>query len=196
MKKGKFIVFYGINNLGKTTQAKLLVEKFKTLGNKAKYLKYPIYDLEPSGFMINNYLRKGNPDDLSAREAQILYALNRSQYEPRLKQDLEDGFDIVAEDYWGTGIAWGAGVGLDKDFLLRLNQNFLREDLAFLFVGARFKSGFEENHLHETNKELIEKVDKIHRELAEEFGWIKINANDTIENVSNEIWNIVTETFL
>ena len=31
-KKGKFIVLYGINNLGKTTQAKLLVKNLKNSG--------------------------------------------------------------------------------------------------------------------------------------------------------------------
>jgi len=34
MKKGKLIVLYGINNLGKTTQAELLVEKIKSNGKK------------------------------------------------------------------------------------------------------------------------------------------------------------------
>jgi thymidylate kinase len=43
--KGKFIVLYGINNLGKTTQAKLLVEKFQKEGLKAEYMKYAVYSL-------------------------------------------------------------------------------------------------------------------------------------------------------
>ena len=42
---GKFIVIYGVNNLGKTTQANMLVQKLKASGLKAEYLKYPIYDL-------------------------------------------------------------------------------------------------------------------------------------------------------
>src|SRR3990167_10147152 len=81
---GKFIVIYGINNLGKTTQAKLLVEKLNAAGRRAKYLKYPIYDLSPSGPRLNEYLRGGNPEKLDARTAQILYAKNREQYEPTL----------------------------------------------------------------------------------------------------------------
>jgi len=46
---GKFIVLYGINNLGKTTQTRILVDKLKLHGLKAEYLKYPVYDLAPSG---------------------------------------------------------------------------------------------------------------------------------------------------
>ncbi|MBI4050625.1 MAG: hypothetical protein HY396_01470 [Candidatus Doudnabacteria bacterium] len=191
LKAGKFIVIYGINNLGKTTQAKLLVEKLKRLGRKAEYLKYPVYDLEPSGPMINAYLREGNPVKLSAREVQILYAMNRWQYEPILRSKLEKGIDIVAEDYWGTGVAWGAGAGVDKEFLLRLNGFFLREDLALLFAGKRFASGLENNHLYETDSELTKRVEVAHNELGKEFGWKLMDANQSIEKVAEEVWKLV-----
>ena len=139
MAKAKFIVLYGINNLGKTTQAKLLVEKLLDQGRRANYLKYPVYELEPSGKMLNQYLREGNPKDLTPREAQLVYAFNRAQYEPVLRHVLASGVSIVAEDYWGTGVAWGAGRGIDEEFLLELNGKFLREDVAFLFDGERFR---------------------------------------------------------
>ncbi len=67
MKKGKLIVFYGINNLGKSTQAELLVERIKQEGKKAQHIKYPIYELEPTGSMINRYLRQNNSDNLNHR---------------------------------------------------------------------------------------------------------------------------------
>ena len=191
MLKGKFIILYGINNLGKSTQAKLLVDKLNSEGRKAKYIKYPIYDLKPTGPKINDYLRGGNPEKLSAKDAQMLYVENREDYEPKLIEDLENGIDIVAEDYWGTGVAWGVGAGVDKDFLLELNKSFLKEDLALLLVGKRFETGIERNHKHETNEEFIERVDEIHRELGAEFGWKVLNANDTVEEVSIEIWKEV-----
>ena len=40
--RGKFIVLYGINNLGKTTQTRLLTEKLNNSGVKNEYLKYPL----------------------------------------------------------------------------------------------------------------------------------------------------------
>ncbi len=196
MKKGKLIVFYGVNNLGKTTQARLVVDKLNKLGgHKAKYLKYPIYDLEPTGGRINNYLRSGNPENLTPKDAQILYAENRRHYEPILKADLEAGVDIVAEDYWGTGVAWGMGAGVEKAFLHELNSSFLKEDLALLFVGKRFTSGLEKNHRHETDDELTNKVEKALWELAAEFGWKEVKANQPIQDVSKQVWNYVAETF-
>lgn len=191
MKRGKFIVIYGINNLGKTTQAKLLVEKLKSLERKAEYLKYPIYDLEPSGAILNAYLRERNPVKLSPREAQIVYAMNRAQYEPELKSKLESGIDMVSEDYWGTGVAWGVGAGVDKDFLLKINSNFLKEDLAMLFVGRRFATGIENRHLHEADQELTRRVEAAHNELGKEFGWKIVNANQSVEKVVAEVWKEV-----
>jgi len=125
---GKLIVLYGINNIGKSTQAKLLVEKLKQAGKDASYIKYPIYDLSPSGIMINEYLRQGNPWQLSAREAQILYSLNRYQYQAELVERLNANEWIVAEDYTGTGMAWGSGAGVDLAFLEKVNQGLREPD--------------------------------------------------------------------
>src|SRR3989338_512403 len=116
------IVFYGINNLGKSTQAKLLIDRLNNVDKRAEYLKYPVYDLQPSGVLLNEYLRKGNPFQLTPKEAQIMYAFNRAQYQAGLQSKLSNGTIIVAEDYWGTGVAWGAGAGVDFNFLLELNK--------------------------------------------------------------------------
>jgi len=191
MKKGLFIVFYGINNLGKTTQAKLLVERLKKEGQQAEYLKYGIYDLQPSGPLLDDYLRHGNPFNLTAREFQIIHVLNRTQYQPQLLEKLNRGINIVAEDYIGTGLAWGMGAGVDGEFLKQMNAHLIKEDLAFLFQGQRFSDGIEVVHKHEQDNDLTEKVRLAHEKLADEFGWIRINANRTIEEISEEIWNRV-----
>jgi len=191
--KGKFIVLYGINNLGKTTQAKMLVEKLNLSGQKAEYLKYPIYDLVPSGKILNDYLRGGNSHNLSPREAQIIYTLNRLQYEPQLKKKLAAGINIIAEDYIGTGLAWGIGAGVDEYFLKEINSNLLKEDLAFLFDGQRFREAKEINHRHETDDDLINKVRWAHLKLGQEMGWIKINANLSIGKIHEQLWQKVSE---
>lgn len=185
---GKLIVLYGINNLGKSTQAKLLVERLKTNGYQAEYLKYPIYDLNPSGKLLNNYLRLGNSFRLSPREAQIIYALNRDQYQAELIKKLKSGINIVAEDYKGTGIAWGLGAGVEENFLKQINSHLLDEDLVFLFDGERFRQAIEDGHQHENNEDLINKVRWAHLKLREELGWLKINANLAIEEIHEQLW--------
>ncbi len=184
---GQFIVLYGINNLGKSTQAHMLVDALNARGIAAEYLKYPVYDLSPSGPLINAYLREGNPFGLSAREAQILYTLNRTQYEPLLHQKLADGITVIAEDYIGTGLAWGGGAGVDMDFLATINSHLLPEDRAFLFEGQRFTEGIESSHKHEQDDELTSKVKDLHQMLAHKHGWTLINANQDKEVIHHEL---------
>ena len=191
IKKGRLIVFYGTNNLGKSTQAKLLVERFNDLNIPFEYLKYPLYDLAPSGHILNDYLRNNNPYNLDPREAQIVYALNRTQYQNNLKEKLNQGINIMAEDYIGTSLAWGMGTGVNLEFLEKINSHLIKEDLAILFDGERFKNSIEKNHKHETNEELFLKVKQIHLDLADKYSWQKINANLSIEEINDKLFKTI-----
>lgn len=193
--KGLFIVLHGANNLGKSTQAKLLVEKMNKENHQTEYLKYPIYDILPSGKMINDYLRNSNPLNLSPREAQTIYTLNRTQFEPELKLKLALGTNVVAEDYTGTGLAWGIGAGVQEEYLKLINSHLLKEDLTFLLDGERFKESTEDGHKHETDEELWQKVRQSHLKLSQEFNWLKINANLTIDEIHAIIWAEVQKHF-
>ncbi|MDO8668587.1 MAG: hypothetical protein Q7K35_05920 [bacterium] len=194
--QGKFIVLYGVNNLGKTTQAKMLVQKLKDSGLQAEYLKYPVYDLVPSGQILNNYLRQGNFHNLTPREIQIIYAFNRAQFQEKLREKLSQGINIVAEDYTGTGIAWGLAAGLDENFLKLINSNLLKEDLAFLFDGERFLESIEYNHQHETDSRLITKARIAHLRLGYELGWTLIDANQPVGLIHDKIWNQVLKLLI
>lgn len=190
---GNLVVLYGVNNCGKTTQAKMLVDAVRGFGYESEYVKYPIYDIKPSGEHINDILRSGKK--VSPKEMQLWYALNRHQYEEKLIKRLEKGMIVVAEDYIGTGIAWGMAHGVPKDTLLEINKDLYKEDLSILLSGARFTEAKEEDHLHETNDDLMKKSAKVHSELADHFGWTRVDAAQPIEAVHRDIKDIVT-TFL
>jgi dTMP kinase len=186
-QKGKLIAIYGINNIGKTTQVKLLKEKLEELGNKVVTVKYPIYDLAPTGPQINAYLREGNPQGFSPEEIQLAYANNRKDSTEKLKELLLENDFVILEDYTGTGISWGMGRGVSKDYLIEINKDLLKEDLAVLMDGKRFLKAEEKNHMHENNYELTNKVRQAHLELAKQFGWKIVNANQSIEEVNKNI---------
>lgn len=188
-----FIVLYGLNNLGKTTQAQLLVERLRREGYPAEYIKYPQYALEPFGPLINQYLRAGNPNGFSAREFQLLSVLNRTQFETTLQAKLKKGIAIVAEDYVGTGIAWGMGAGVEEQFLKTINRHLLPEQLAFFLHGERFAESIEKGHTHEQDLELMERVRRAHEKLAKEYNWIAIAANHSREVVHEKIWEKVQQ---
>lgn len=188
MKKGKFIVIYGANNLGKTVQANMLIEKLKMKGKDSFYLKYPIYDLEPTGPIINSVLREGVK--MSDLDLQKTFAQNRKDFKDTLVGWLKEGKWPVTEDYKGTGIGWGVANGIPLETMEELNKGLLDEDLAILLDGERFTSGIERDHRHESGDKW-EKARQVHSELGKRYGWETINANQSIEKVSADIWEVV-----
>lgn len=193
MNKGKFIVVYGMNNLGKTTMVKSLIDFLKSKGNDAVYLKYPIYDLEPNGPRINRYLREGNPENLNPVTVQKIYSDNRRDFEPELIKMIDDGKLIVAEDYLGTGIAWGMIGGATVEEIEKINEGLLEADLSILLDGERFLAGIESGHIHESASELWPKGRQIHLDLAKRYGWKIVNANQNREKVLDDVIKILKE---
>lgn len=194
-KKGKFVVLYGINNVGKSTQCKKIVHKLATKKISSVYKKYADYGINPSGKILSDYLRKGNPWNLSPREFQLFQVINRMQVEPQLNYWLNKGIWVIAEDYAGTGIAWGMGAEVSEAFLEYSNSHLLKEDLAILLDGERFDSGIEKGHKHEQDHALTEKVREIHLYLSRKKGWPVVDANQQEEKVFNDIWSHIEKLF-
>lgn len=187
-KKGKLITIYGINNIGKSTQTDLLVKKLCEHGYKALSLKYPLYNLQPTGSKLNRILRSKNGQAIDEKELQTLFWQNRKDYETTLRQLLADGNIVIAEDYTGTGIAWGMAKGLRRSWLENLNKNLLIEDFAFLLRGKRNLKAQEQHHIHENNHGLIKKVDHILFQLSKNYGWKIIQAQANIDATSRLLW--------
>jgi dTMP kinase len=188
---GKIIAIYGINNIGKTTQVNLLKDNLVKIGKTVISFKYPIYNLLPTGPRINAYLREGNPENLSATEAQELYAINRMDSREEILNASHNYDYVILEDYVGTGIAWGMGRGVSREYLLEINKDLLKEDVSILMDGERFLEGKELNHKNENDSELIAKVRQIHLDLAKEYNWKIVNANQSIESVGKDILDLI-----
>lgn len=185
------ITLYGINNIGKTTHSQRLVERLKAEGHDAVYVKYPVYSIEPTGTYLNSFLRSGAAQAVSEEELQMWFALNRYQFEPELKEWLEEGKIVVAEDYIGTGIAWGTTKGASTEWLETLNKNLIQEELAILIDGERAMDAVEEGHLHETNEAFIKRARQVHLELGEKYDWVKVPLQPTKEETAELIWKVV-----
>lgn len=185
------IALYGINNIGKSTQAKILVEKLEREGYEVEFIKYPIYSLAPTGPKLNEILRSGKKQTISEEALQELYAENRHQFDPQLREILKKGIIVVAEDYIGTGLAWGMAKGVALKKLIPMNEGLVHEDLAILMDGKRFLESKEANHLHESDDTLMMRCRTIHRELASSYHWSIIQAFQPHEFVAQDIWNVV-----
>jgi len=190
MKKGKFIVIYGVNGTGKSTQVEKIIQYLEEEKIKVNSLKYPIYDLSPEGLFIDKYLRdsdfrKKNPQ--TTEELQKKYAENRKRFEPKLKKILEKGEWVLAEDYTGTGICWGLTWGASLEYLEKINNNLYQPDLSILLSGERFLSSLEKGHRNESDDEKINISRNFHELLSQRYGWKSVNSNQKIKEVTEDI---------
>jgi len=191
--RGFFITIYGVNNIGKTTHAKLLTARLKKEGYDAVYIKYPIYSLEPTGPEINNIIRSDEPQQISETQLQTLFMRNRLDFEPQLKEMLNGGKVVVAEDYTGTGIAWGTAKGMDRSEVEKLNDSLMKEDFTILMKGNRDRNVIEKKHIHEHNDELIRKAGEVLDELAKKHSWKIVELREKIPDTAQAIWKVVAE---
>lgn len=190
--RGKFIVLYGSNNLGKSAQLELLEQRWVNEGKPYRRIKYPVYSLAPTGPLINAVLREGL--QMSEPEMQATFALNRKDFEPTLISILESGVDVIAEDYKGTGMAWGLVKGVERWFLDLINRNLLEPDVSICLDGERFSSSIERGHRHEAaGNEVWEKSRRFHLELAREYDWKIVDASMSMERVHERIVEILKE---
>lgn len=206
---GKFIVIYGANNLGKTIQTRLLTKKFIDDGENILLVKYPIYTLKPTGPKINKILRDPSEKDRNIKEYdfQKLYTQNRYDFQSTLKLLLSSGFTVLAEDYLGTGIAWGVTNSIKNDGedeknitklinkFENLNKGLLKPDIAILLDGERFLSGIEKKHRNEDRGNSVWNLNRrVYKKLAERYSWKSVKANQSIESVHNDIWKIILKS--
>lgn len=171
--------------------AKRLVERLKREGYDAEYVKFPVYDIAPTGPALNGFLRNGGAQDISEKELQLWFTLNRYQFQPTLKKWLDSGKIVVAEDYTGTGIAWGTVKGASTDWLESVNEELIREDLAILMDGERFREAEESGHIHESNETLMIRSREVHQMLGKRYGWITVPVVPGIEAMEALIWEQV-----
>jgi len=193
MNKGFLITIYGINNIGKSTHAKKLVDKLKAEGYEAVYVKYPVYYLEPTGPAINKIIRSSGKQEVSEEELQTLFMQNRADFEPTINEWIDEGKIVVAEDYKGTGIAWGTAKGLDQKWVEELNDRLKKEDFVVLMTGKRDMKAKEKTHLHESDDALVEKVGEVLKSLAEKNGWHTVKVQEEILDTAALMWKEVSD---
>ncbi len=195
---GKLITLYGINNIGKTTHAQLLTKRLCDDGYDAVYIKFPVYDLEPTGRYLNNFLRNSTDrkQSITEEELQMWFTLNRFQFQPTLEKWLSDGKIVIAEDYIGTGIGWGMTKGADEAWLEMLNRDLRHEDFALLLEGERAMKAREESHIHEADDELVKRARVNFSHLADKHGWRRVRIMETkeesAENIYTEVKNFLS----
>jgi len=190
-KKGLFLVVYGPSGVGKSKQLELLEEKLAQMRMSVKKVEYPLYDLAPTGPILKKIIW-GQTEKPPEDELQDLFAQNRRDNENVIKNWLESGINVLAEDYKGTGMVWGVVRGVAPEKMEEMNKGFMEPDVSILIDGPRrldLRPG--EGHIYNTNEEEWYRARKVYLQMADKYGWVRVGADAPILTVAGRIWSIV-----
>ena len=112
--RGKLIVIEGIDGCGKSTQTRMLTEKFEKEGLKCKYIHFPMLEQGIYGKLIAQFLRGelGHPDiidldyDIHPKLVALMYACERKEHSATIQKWLGEGYMVIADRYVYSNIAY------------------------------------------------------------------------------------------
>ena len=206
-KTGIFITFEGIDGSGKSTQVKYLANRLMTLGREV------VLTREPGGSTgaeeIRSLVLEGAPERWSAETEILLFtAARRDHMEKLILPALEDGKIVICDRFAdSTRMYQGLTRGDLRSTVDSLTDLMIKRqpDLTIL-IDMDPELGHRRAKARNTKEERFEDfgVDLQRRmragflQLAEEFpDRIRIvNGNQSVEDLSEEIYGVVQETLL
>lgn len=190
LPKGKIIVFEGIDKAGKTTQAKLLEKK---LGRKCVRIDFPDYST-PVGKEIKQFLdgKRDYPDEVKM----MLLSANRWERKDEIEKIVGKGTTVIMNRYYQSNLVYGVSKGLKLDWLLSLDKGMPKADLVMVIdikpktLVSRSKNVVD---TFEKDLELIRRVKKNYRILANKFNWRIVEGEKSVDEVHKQILKIITK---
>lgn len=180
----KLICFEGIDGSGKTTLAKELYERLK---NKDYNV---LLTQEPFTAEIQELIKKSGWNDPTVLT--LLFSADRAYH---LKWISEQNPAIVIMDrYFYSTIAYQSILGADEKWIETVNSKFPKPDIVFLLdvnveiALKRIKKNDIFNFKEKINT--LEEVRKKYLELARKYNFIVLDSSNSIDHLSNKIYNI------
>jgi dTMP kinase len=127
--RGLLVVFEGLDQSGKQTQAELLRDWLVRSGRAVRLLSFPTYDT-PLGAELGRALRgerEYGPDVM-----QLLYVANRFEWRNEIERELAAGTVLVCDRYLASSIAYGEAQGLDPRWLEAMQAQLPQPDVTLL----------------------------------------------------------------
>ena len=127
---GKFIVFEGLDGSGQSTQVSLLRDYLIKKGHQVFATKEPTLDSEAGRKLRQALDEKAK---LDPAELQKLFVEDRAEHlKNQIIPALKEGKFVISDRYFFSTFAFGSSDGLDLEWLIKLNDNFLLPDIAFI----------------------------------------------------------------
>jgi dTMP kinase len=192
IRPGLLIVFEGLDQSGKQTQAERLKDFVERRGRTCVLLDFPSYETH-IGKEIGAGLH-GNRD-YGPDVMQLLYVANRYEKKPHIESLLAAGAVVVCDRYLASSIAYGEAQGLDRSWL-RDAQRFLPQpDLTILLdIAPETAAGRKTTNRdkYERDLALLSRVRESYRAQAKAPGWLQVDGERPKDVVAAEILDAVS----
>jgi dTMP kinase len=196
---GHFVVLEGGDASGKSTQARLLVERLRALGRDV------VLTFEPgateAGAAIRTVLLDGAAAIDPLTEALLLAADRAQEVAGVVRPALTRGADVVSDRYVPSSLAYqGVGRGLGVDEVEKLNRwatGGLEPDLVIVLdvddAVAASRRPDPGDRLERAGANFHSAVRDAYRTLASDRGWELVDGDADVEGVAEEVWRAVQE---
>ena len=188
---GRLIVFEGLDQSGKETQAQELRERLRGLGHRVRLMSFPDY-----GTSIGEEIARAlqGERDYGPDVMQLLFIANRYERKPAMEHWMEGGLILVCDRYRASSIAYGEAQGLDANWLTDMQQFLPQPELTILLdisPDAALTRKAVGRDRYERDLQLLERVRESYRRQATQAGWYVVDGEQPKPAVSAAVTQII-----
>ncbi|MFA6006661.1 MAG: dTMP kinase [Candidatus Paceibacterota bacterium] len=194
-RKGKFIVFEGLDGSGKSAQIELFIKYLTEHRHDVLQTEEPTSRGEsPFSDEIDDVLK--HKKSLTPKELQELFVKDRKWHvEQVIIPALDAGKTVVSDRYLFSTVAFGS-LNLDVEWLKQINEPFPIPDLTFIFIARPevclqriTKNGRELELFEKTEK--LRKAGEIYAKMPEWYPNVYlIDGERSVEEIHKEVINL------
>ena len=205
---GRFIVLDGIDGCGKSTQIRHLAQWLPASGLMPSTARL-ICTREPGGTPLGQSIRElllhTEADQVPSVTAELLlYAADRAQHvDSVIRPALLRGDWVLSDRFAGSTLAYqGYGRGLDRSLITRLESiatTGLEPDLTVWLmvpveVSLQRRHGETEDRIEAEGRAFLHRVADGFSALAEQRNWYRLDAQQSVSQLSQELEQILRES--
>src|SRR5580765_7168358 len=186
------IVFEGLDQSGKQTQAEMLRDRLKADGRKSRLVSFPDY-----GTSIGEELARAlaGERDYGPDVMQLLYVANRYERKPDLQRWLDGGLVLVSDRYTASSIAYGEAFDLDAAWLTDI-QKFLPAAALTIFLDINPETAVQRKAAgrdrYERDLALQRRVRESYTRQAAQQGWLVLDGERPKDVIAADVFSAVS----
>ena len=185
------IVFEGLDQSGKQTQAELLRDWLQEEGHRARLVSFPDY-----GTSIGEEIARAlqGERDYGPEVMQLLYVANRYERKPDLQRWIDGGLILVCDRYLASSIAYGEAHGLDSLWLAEIQKFLPRPSLTFMLdiePETAVQRKAVDRDRYERDLEMQMRVRDSYRRQAAAEQWVVLDGERSKQAIADDVINAV-----